>query len=282
MKDIVDRLKIRYEAALQSSSDSLFYQNVHAYIDFIVKTPVLSAIMDKGEEEYHNKHSEIVHVRALTDQKADEKEQLINRLERFSLLAAHYCTLLIKIYNPIEDYKNSTEPDAEQDPVALLMLKGIKNINTQRWGQKTLEIYNGHYDGKRKSYEDDLRQFHVDFLTEIEKVETIKEKPKISFDKENSILHIDDKDVHIKLKNDKPNDHYVLEYIFENEEGLKEKSFYSDIIKIKFEREKVDNMSLYRSCKAISRKVSEQAGLSNFLVIKSGKTGYTHINPDYL
>lgn len=282
MKDIINRLKTRHEAVLKSSSDSLFYQNIHAYIDFIIKTPILSAIMDKSEEKYHNKHSEIVRDPALTDQENNEKEQLINRLERFSLFAAHYCTLLVKIYNPIEDYKNSTESDDKQDPLALLMLKDIKNINTKRWDRETLKIYNGHYEDKRKFYEDSLRQFHIDFLTEIEKVETIKEKPKISFDKENSLLHIDDKDAHIKLKNDKPNDHYVLEYIFENEEGLKEKSFYSDIIKIKFEREKVDNMSLYRSCNAINKKVSEQVGISNFLIIKSGKSGYTQINPDYI
>jgi len=39
---------------------------------------------------------------------------------------------------------------------------------------------------------------------------------------------------------------------------------------------------MWRACEAINAKVSKQAGIGNFLLITSGKTGYVQINPDYL
>lgn len=47
MNRFLDILKTRYEAVLQSSSDSVFYQNIHNYIGYIVKTPKLAEIVVK-------------------------------------------------------------------------------------------------------------------------------------------------------------------------------------------------------------------------------------------
>lgn len=105
-------------------------------------------------------------------------------------------------------------------------------------------------------------------------------KPK--FDSEKSILIVNDKEVKIKQKNDKPNSHYVLEYVFENKEGLIVQSFYTDIIAEKFEGDDLKWRSLYRACNDINKKVSEQANVGKFLIIKSGISGYVQINPDYL
>jgi hypothetical protein len=104
----------------------------------------------------------------------------------------------------------------------------------------------------------------------------------VSFDCEKSILNIGDRSVHIQQKNDKPNSHYILEYIFENPDGLEAKSYYSEILDEKFPNDHLTQRSMWRACEAINVKVSKQAGLSNFLLIKSGETGYVQINPEYL
>ena len=104
----------------------------------------------------------------------------------------------------------------------------------------------------------------------------------VSFDCEKSILNIGDRAVHIQQKNDKPNSHYILEYIFENTDGLEAKSYYSEILSEKFPNDRLTQRSMWRACEAINAKVSKQAGLSNFLLIKSGETGYVQINPEYL
>ncbi|MEI7462811.1 MAG: hypothetical protein WCK03_00245 [Candidatus Taylorbacteria bacterium] len=104
----------------------------------------------------------------------------------------------------------------------------------------------------------------------------------VSFDCEKSILNIGDKSVHIQQKNDKPNSHYILEYIFENPDGLEAKSYYSEILESKFHNDHLTQRSMGRACEAINAKVSKQAGLANFLVIKTGKTGYVQINSEYL
>ncbi|MDP3940743.1 MAG: hypothetical protein Q8Q49_00380 [bacterium] len=104
----------------------------------------------------------------------------------------------------------------------------------------------------------------------------------VSFDCKKSILNIGDKSVHIQQKNDKPNSHYILEYIFENPDGLEAKSYYSEILDAKFHDEHLTQRSMWRACEAINLKVSKQAGLGNFLLSTSGKTGYVQINPEYL
>lgn len=110
----------------------------------------------------------------------------------------------------------------------------------------------------------------------------VESSPELKFDKEASVLYLNDKKVLIQQKTDKPNAHYILEYIFENEEGLKANSFYSEILESKFPKEQKNWRSVYRACNDINKKVSEQALVSNFLIVKSGVSGYTQINPNYL
>ena len=277
MLEYSDILKTRYEAVTQSDSDSLFYQNIHAYIDFIKTTPELLAIIEKSEKEYGTK---------FIDKNTSDYHERLSSFERFSLYASNYCLLEMRIYYPIEYYKNPPDEAGNQlDPVAILMLKGFDSATKMNlWGKSELKTLNKWYDGERKLYENALKQFHADFLTELgrEKVKPTQQNTKleITFDTEKSILKIGDKEVSIKIKNDKPNSHYVLEFIFEK--GVKEQAFCTDILEEKFARERANNMSMYRACQDINKKVSEQAKISNFLIIKSGKTGYTQVNPEYL
>lgn len=170
-------LNLRYQAVLESPTDSLFYRNIHAYIDLIIKTPKLSAIVDESEEETREKHAKIWSTHTEDESELDDREERTYKLERFSLFASHYVTLLVKIYYPLEEYITTNELDRDQDPVALLMLKGLKNILAKKWNKtpngmikwdiKRLKNYNKQIEGKRAYYENKLRQFHIDFLTEI-------------------------------------------------------------------------------------------------------------------
>lgn len=49
MEGYIDTLELLYKSALESGSDSLFYQNIHRYIDYIKKNPELASIIDKRE-----------------------------------------------------------------------------------------------------------------------------------------------------------------------------------------------------------------------------------------
>lgn len=283
MTDLAESLNTRLNLAVQSTSDRDFYQCLYHYFDFIEKTPELKKIFEDSEKDYSEKHGKRWEKRPMTDDEAEEAESQTIKLERFNLYAVG-CTIYVRIYLPIDDYKNTDAPDNKQDPVALLLVRGMDyTVKLKKWSEKTLKIYNKWFDGKRNLYESELKRFHVMLLDELAKPKPrTTSKPEIIFDKENSILKIDDKEVHIKLKNDLPNSHYVLEYVFTNEDGLKEKSFYSDILESKFPAEKMDWRSIYRACNDINKKVSEQANINKFFIVKTGKTGYAQINSDYL
>ncbi|MBK5215832.1 MAG: hypothetical protein JJE53_03455 [Candidatus Pacebacteria bacterium] len=185
MLKFLDILKTRYEAVLQSSSDSVFYQNIHSYFDYIVKTPELAELMDKAQSEYADKHTAIWNPRSNDENELDKREERTLKLERFNLYALS-STLRVRIYDPLEDYKTSDDDDKDQDPVAILMLKGINNSRVQkyikesknefeRWNPKNIKIYNRWYEGKRKNYEDELRRFHLELLNEVENLKDSKE-----------------------------------------------------------------------------------------------------------
>jgi hypothetical protein len=283
MKDVIDGFNVRFNIALQSNTEREFYQSLYHYFDFIHQTPDLRAIFDRNDREYSMKHSDLWKKRPMTDEEADEAEAQTIKLERFNLFAVG-SAIYVRIYLPIREYRNTNEPDNEQDPVAIILLRGADYaLSLKEWDAKTINLYNRWFKDRRNYYERQLRRFHIMFLDELAKpIDAVKSKPKIDFDKDVSILKIDDKVVGITLKNDKPIDHYILEYIFENKEGLKAKSYYADILKSKFPMEDFNERSLRRACTALNAKVSEQAGIAKFLKFETGKSGSVHINPDYL
>ena len=279
MKDLTDGLNTRFNIALQSTSEKEFYQSLYHYFDYIHKTPELKSIYAESEDKYRNEHIKIWEKRPMIDEEADEAERQTMKLERFNLFALG-CSIDVLIHTPIDDYRNTPESDGKQDPIAVMLMKGLKyTIGLKKWRTENLKVYARWFDGKRNQYEVELRRFHLMFLEELAKPRNTKIE--VSFDRENSVLNIGDKKIKLKLKNDKPNAHYVLEYIFDNEEGLGTQSFYTDIIKAKFPNEKMEWRSIYRACKDINTKVGIQANIGDFLIVKSGKTGYTQVNSKY-
>lgn len=221
MAYLTDNLKNNYTAVLQSDTDKAFYKSADRYIDFIVKTPVLVKILDKSENEYKQKHSEIWSVKKSFNEKElemkkwdketklavekyekelDEQEERTRKLEKFSLFAADYCWVLNRIYIPLEDYKTSDNMNSNHAICAKIML-GI--IQVKKDSPENVKMFGRRYVGKRPEYESRLKQFHQDFLPIVEK---IKETPEPEIDnavfervfftsKENSrpVIFIDDK-----------------------------------------------------------------------------------------
>lgn len=176
MSDLKDDLNTRFNIATQSSSEHEFYLNVYQYFDFIYKTPELKDIWDENEKEYRKKHIAIWKKRPMTDEEAEEADAQTIKLERFSLYAVG-SFMEGRIYLPIDDYKKTNEPDTEQDPVAVILVRGAKYAATLarpttigKWNKDALKSYSRWFEGKRGFYESQLRRLHAMLLDEISKL----------------------------------------------------------------------------------------------------------------
>lgn len=280
--NLTEGLNTRFNIVTQSTSDKEFYLNLHQYCDFIHNSDVLATIIRNSQFEYSKEMGEIWgENREYTQEELSEKSSQVSKLERFNLYSLS-ASIFVRVYNPIEDYKTTPELDNKQDPAVVILMRGFDYaLKLNRWMKEDLDIYKKWFEG-RNVYEPELRRFHLELLNELTKPLPIKIKPEIIFDEDKSILKIDNKIINITLKNDKPNAHYVLEYLFENEEGLNIKSYYTEIINSKFPKEKMDWRSVHRASIDINKKVSEQANINNFLIIKTGISGYIQVNSEYL
>ena len=181
MKNLIDALNTRYHISKESSDDKEFYMNIYHYIHLIETTPELKNIVEKEEREFRETTRGILNDTKISK---EEKQKLISKTEKFSLYC-FYINLEIPIYSPINDYITDPNPDHTQDPVALILTKGIENIATQKynikWDKKVLNSYDKDYKSRRKNFEHSLRQLHLMLLAILEKnssTETKKEEPK--------------------------------------------------------------------------------------------------------
>jgi hypothetical protein len=286
MDTLITGFNKRYDIVTQSTSDKEFYLNLHQYFDYIYKNGALKAFIDNSQKVYAKAMYEIWgNYRPYTQEELDTNSAKVSKLERFNLYALQ-AGIYVRVYMPIEDYKTTPEEDSHQDPVVVILMRGFDyalSLNT--WSKSELKEHQKWFEGRGR-YEPELRRIHLILLDELNKpnlaTEDISKKPELSFDYDGSVLKIGDKQVKIKMKNDYPNAHYVLEYIFDNKEGLGAKSYYSEILENKFPKEKLDWRSIYRASLDINKKVSEQAKISEFLIIKTGISGYLQVNPDFL
>ena len=108
---------------------------------------------------------------------------------------------------------------------------------------------------------------------------------KIIFDKEKSILHIKGKKVKIKRKADLPIEHYILEYLFEQDDKTEE-AYYQDIATEKLREleynNKTDWKKYYNACERLQTKIQAETNINDFLIFTTNKTGNVKINKKYL
>jgi len=109
---------------------------------------------------------------------------------------------------------------------------------------------------------------------------------KLSFNKEKSELNIFGQIIKIQRKSDKPFDHYILEYIFEQENIFDEADF-QDIAREKLGMKDYNNQTdwnkLRNACDKLNKKVDEatRGKEKKFLKYHSGATGWCKINSKY-
>lgn len=114
-----------------------------------------------------------------------------------------------------------------------------------------------------------------------------KKKNQIAFNVSRSILSFRGDNIKISRKNDLPLDHYILEYIFEDE-LFGEEVYFKDIAEDKlFDKDynsTTDWNKYYKACQRLQDKIrkSTRAKTDDFLLFNSGKTAHVKINPKYL
>jgi hypothetical protein len=127
-------------------------------------------------------------------------------------------------------------------------------------------------------------KYIIDSIDSKEMFGSKKTKKEPWFDKDESILHFYGKDIKIKLKSDKPIDHYVLEAIF-SKKDLTEQTDYveiaEDFIKDEYNgkwdkfRNAIDKLNL-KVVKATNNEIND------FIIKHDGITGWCKINHKYL
>lgn len=104
----------------------------------------------------------------------------------------------------------------------------------------------------------------------------------LSFDQEKSILYLNSQSIEISKKNEKANAHYILEHIFNSEDGLGQQFSFWEIAEDTFKEEYDNPRKYYRACGDIQEKVRNITGVKDFLEYKSGRKGWVQINKKYL
>lgn len=104
------------------------------------------------------------------------------------------------------------------------------------------------------------------------------------FDKNESILHFYGQDIKIKLKSDKPIDHYVLEAIF-SKKDLSEQTDYVEIAEDFIKDEYNGKWDRFRNAiDKLNSKIAKATNneINDFITKHDGVTGWCKINPKYL
>lgn len=169
---------------------------------------------------------------------------------------------------------NELIKDVKDDSFSIMPAHNIKNfpekpITSAQFLDSSMELINKHI---------------IDTIDAKDFLESLKPKPPISFDKENSILYIRGQDIKITLKNDKPIDHYILEAIFAKGD-LTEQTDFVEIAEDTIKEDYNGNWQRFRNaCDNLNQKIAKATNnqIPDFIIYTTGKTGWCKINHKYL
>ncbi|MEI8327688.1 MAG: hypothetical protein WCG02_00950 [Candidatus Taylorbacteria bacterium] len=301
---VILQLNLKYQEFLEVNDNKRLYRSfkrVYEYFDLIDNRKDVQDLIDKDKKDVEGR---IMIIDCEGKLAPRDKEKVVDKIKKHSL-SGSYDILKRNIFTPMKAYWESPDHSSEDSTIGQAL--AYSNDGTV-WQFLKVVWIRIRYAFSMNDVSDYMEKLHTDLVkgllygmekspeylalkepAELKSPEAMlsinEAKLKVSrddFDSDKSELKIGGKVVKIKQKNDKPNSHFVLEYIFGNNEGLDAQSFYTDILNDKFQNDDKDWRSMYRACNDINSKVSKQAGVSNFLFIKSGKTGYTQINKEYL
>jgi len=197
-----------------------------------------------------------------------------------------YFTLLFSIYYKMSKVKKLQEEGKKEEALEIIEeiketsifpLPGIK-IGTQPETERTImgqNLYKSMFM---------INKYIIDEIDSQIFLDNEKPKERISFNKEESILYIDDFKIKIARKNDKSLDHYILELLFAKE-SIHEQIDFSEL------SEYLDNFiekkkwgSWRHACDKLNKKIEEGTNykINKFIEYTTGKTGYCKISKKYL
>jgi hypothetical protein len=259
---IIDKIN-QTEKEFQSESNCLNKMIIiHKYMDFLKTEKALKALF----EEENNKTAETLNS-MMTGSTTFADFGIQTGKNNIDNNTIFFYTFLDAMYKTMEEYKTLTDKKeiAEfKEKVELAFKDPAQDM-----------VYNMSFTVLNKKIINELST--EDFIK--------RHKDNIYFDKEKSILHIKGKQVKIKRKADLPLEHYVLEYLFEQEDK-DEEIYYKDIAEEKLKELDYDSQKdwkkYYNACERLQNKIRTDAKIDDFLIFTTNKTGNVKINKKYL
>jgi len=259
---IIDKIK-QLEKEFQSESNCLKKMIIiHKYMDFLKTEKVLKNLFEKENSKTSDTlNSLMTGSTTFADFNIQTGKTNIDNNSIF------FYTFLDAMYKTMEEYKTLTDKkkiDKFKENVELAFKDPAQNM-----------VYNTSFGVLNKKIIDELST--DDFIKE--------HKDNIFFDKEKSILNIKGKQVKIKRKADLPLEHYILEYLFEQDDKTEE-IYYRDIAIDKLKELEYNNTKdwkkYYNACERLQNKIRIETSINDFLIFTTNKTGNVKLNKKYL
>lgn len=296
--NLVEGLTDRLNVVISSRTESDFYVNVYHYFDYLFKNQELADLYHLTQTEYGKKFGDIwadyndkrraylESGRTIESPQITDEPMEVSRMEKSDTYSMGVGSE-VRIYYPIKHFYECDKPGECGEYNGMLLLYGLDYTLKNYKGnllisQKEIkETFKNWFKGQRDYYQGELSQFHMMFTSRYESLNgavVVPSTDEIIFDAKNSLLILGDKKVRVSLRANPPVEHYVLEYIFEND-GVGEKAFFSEILEEKFGQDKDDWRKIHKACQRLEAKILKDSGLKNILVYNTGITAAVTISP---
>jgi len=224
----------------------------------------------------------------ISQKRIDNKEDVFNASELVPVMLTSLmttCDMMSNIKN--NELSDSLKQIKDLDVSSLLdnaknMTMGFQNMEVLP--DKKMPVENSQF---HEASIEIVNKYIIDQIDSEEFLSKGESENKLSFEKEKSELNIFGDIIKIQLKSDKPNDHYILEYLFKQDNIFDEADF-RDIAETKLEIIDYDSTKdwnvLRHACDNLNKKIAKATNEKEkeFLIYTTGKTGYCKINPKYL
>ncbi|OGF26899.1 hypothetical protein A2331_02550 [Candidatus Falkowbacteria bacterium RIFOXYB2_FULL_34_18] len=259
---LIDKIK-QLEKEFQAEPNCLKKMIIiHKYMDFLKTEKTLKAMF----EEENSKTAKTLNS-LMTGSTSLADFDIQTGKTNFDNNSIFFYTFLDAMYKTMEEYKVLTDKNK--------IAEFKNNVELAFKDPNQIMVYNMSFTVLNKKIIDELST--EDFIK--------GHKDNIFFNNQKSILHIKGKKVKIKRKADLPIEHYILEYLFEQEDKTEE-AYYQDIATEKLKELEYDNAKdwkkYYNACERLQEKIRIATNINDFLIFTTNKTGNVKINKKYL
>jgi len=259
---IIDKIR-HLEKEFQAEPNCLKKMiTIHKYMDFLKTEKTLKSMFT----EENNKTAKTLNS-VMTGSATFADFDIQTRKPNFDNNSIFFYTFLDAMYKTMEEYKVLTDKGK--------INKFKENVELAFKDPTQIMVYTMSFAVLNKK-----------IINELSTEDFIKgHKDNTYFDKEKSILHIKSKKIKIKRKADLPIEHYILEYLFDQDDK-QEEAYYQDIATEKLREleynNKTDWKKYYNACERLQEKIRVETNINDFLIFTTNKTGNVKINKKYL